>query len=84
MRLTLLLCLLTAPALAANMNARPAADPYLCLEDVNSPRALDWVRQQDAASRAVLEADKHYKPFFRCGPGDWPGQRPRTDAEPVG
>ena len=64
MRLTLLLCLLTAPALAANMNARPAADPYLWLEDVNSPRALDWVKQQDAASRAVLEADKHYKPFF--------------------
>jgi len=64
MRLPWLFCLLAAPALAANMNARPVTDPYLWLEDVSSPRALGWVKQQDATSRAELEADKHYKPFF--------------------
>ena len=66
MRLTLLMLFCAAPALAANMNARTPADPYQWLEDVSSPKALAWVRQQDAASRAVLEADKHFKPFYEA------------------
>jgi prolyl oligopeptidase len=33
-----------------------AEDPYLWLEDVDSARALDWVRARNAESRRVLEA----------------------------
>jgi prolyl oligopeptidase len=44
--------------------ARAADDPYLWLEDVNSPRAMDWVKQQDARSLGVLHADPRYKGFF--------------------
>jgi prolyl oligopeptidase len=40
-------------------------DPFLWLEDVNAPRAMDWVKQQDARSLGVLQADPHYKPFYR-------------------
>jgi prolyl oligopeptidase len=59
MRLTALLCLLVVPVAAAAQ-----ADPNLWLEAVNSPKALAWVREQDAHSRYVLEADPHYKTFF--------------------
>jgi prolyl oligopeptidase len=31
-------------------------DPYLWLEDVGGDRALAWVREQNAASQAALEA----------------------------
>jgi prolyl oligopeptidase len=44
--------------------ARAADDPYLWLEDVSSPRAMDWVRQQDARSLGVLQADPRYEAFF--------------------
>jgi len=39
-------------------------DPYLWLEDVGGPRAMDWVRTENARSLAVLQADPHYKPFL--------------------
>jgi prolyl oligopeptidase len=65
MRLAFLVAiLLPLSAQAGNMATRPQTDPNLWLEDVGSPRALTWVKQQDTASRAVLEADPHYKPFF--------------------
>jgi prolyl oligopeptidase len=35
----------------------PAADPYLWLEDVGSERALAWVRERNAETRQVLEAE---------------------------
>jgi prolyl oligopeptidase len=62
MRVAAILCLLVVPACAATPAA--PADPNQWLEDVNSPKSLDWVRQQDAHARAVLEADPHYKTFF--------------------
>ncbi|NRF67987.1 S9 family peptidase [Aquincola sp. S2] len=34
----------------------PSADPYLWLEEVQGERALDWVRGQNKATRALLEA----------------------------
>ncbi|MGE3143401.1 MAG: prolyl oligopeptidase family protein [Hyphomonadaceae bacterium] len=36
------------------------ADPYLWLEEVEGPRALDWVRAENARSLGVLEADARY------------------------
>jgi len=55
----LLLIAAMAPTMAC---AQP--DPFLWLEDVNGPRAMDWVKQQDAQSLGVLQADPRYKPFF--------------------
>jgi prolyl oligopeptidase len=52
--LVLLAC---GPAMAAD-------DPYLWLEDVNGAKPMDWVKQQDARSLGVLQADPHYKRFF--------------------
>jgi prolyl oligopeptidase len=34
----------------------PADDPYLWLEEVTGPKALDWVRARNAESAAALEA----------------------------
>jgi prolyl oligopeptidase len=36
------------------------SDPYLWLEDVNGPRSLAWVEQENKRSLAVLEADPRY------------------------
>ncbi len=37
-----------------------AADPYLWLEEVDSERALDWVREQNAATDKTLRSDPRY------------------------
>ena len=39
----------------------PAADdPYLWLEDVQGEKALNWVRERNAGTRALLEAQPHF------------------------
>ena len=40
--------------------ADPAPDPYLWLESVDSPRAMEWVHARNTYSTGVLEADKRY------------------------
>src|SRR5262245_31346270 len=55
----------TTTAPAANTNATgtmamTGEDPYLWLEDVEGERALNWVREQNARSLAVLEGDARY------------------------
>ena len=37
-----------------------APDPYRWLEDSNSPRALAWVKAEDAKTRGVLESDSRF------------------------
>ncbi len=39
-----------------------AADPFLWLEDIDGPRALDWVKAENTRSLAVLQADPRYAP----------------------
>ncbi len=39
------------------------ADPYLWLEDITGPRALDWVKQQDARTVARLESWPDFQPL---------------------
>jgi prolyl oligopeptidase len=39
------------------------ADPYLWLEDVTSPRALAWVKDQDARAVAQLESWPDFQPL---------------------
>jgi prolyl oligopeptidase len=52
-------------AMPADLSPRgvAAADPYLWLEEVQGQRALAWVNEQNAASRARLEGDRRYEAF---------------------
>lgn len=40
-------------------------DPYLWLEEVESDRALDWARAQNARSLGILKADPRFDDFYR-------------------
>ena len=44
--------------------ASSTADPYLWLEELNGPRALDWVKAENAKTLAVLQADPHFAGFY--------------------
>jgi prolyl oligopeptidase len=61
MRLATLFCLLALPA----WGAMPG-DPYIWLEAPDSARAMDWVKQENAKSLAVLHANPHYQPDFNA------------------
>jgi prolyl oligopeptidase len=39
-------------------------DPYIWLEDKDSPRAMAWVEVHNAKAVATLEGDARYKPFY--------------------
>ena len=56
-----------ALVLGGVLSAMAAApeDPYLWLEQVDSPRAMDWVRAENAKTAAVLEKDPRYPVLFR-------------------
>lgn len=41
-----------------------SADPYQWLEDVDSPRAMAWVRDENAKTTARLESDPRYPAFY--------------------
>ena len=45
------------------MTPQPAEDPFLWLEQTESPRALDWVKAHNERSLAVLKGDPRYEPF---------------------
>jgi len=49
----------------AQTAATDAADPYIWLEEVNSPRAMAWVNTHNAKATAVLEADPLYPTLYR-------------------
>src|SRR5579871_6109664 len=42
-----------------------ASDPYLWLEQVDSPRAMAWVRAENDKTLAVLEKDPRYEGLYR-------------------
>jgi prolyl oligopeptidase len=46
-------------------NTSVSADPYLWLEDIEGPRALAWVEQENARSLAVLKGDPRYDVFHQ-------------------
>ncbi|MGA2951394.1 MAG: prolyl oligopeptidase family serine peptidase [Caulobacteraceae bacterium] len=60
---------LAASAVAAAPDLPSAAagapDPFAWLQDIHSPRALDWVQGQNARTAAVLDADPRYDLFRR-------------------
>ena len=45
--------------------ASAADDPYIWLEDVSSPKAMQWVEEHNAKSTAVLEADPRYAQYYK-------------------
>ncbi|HRE44393.1 MAG TPA: prolyl oligopeptidase family serine peptidase [Terricaulis sp.] len=49
---------------AATETHRMTEDPYLWLEEIEGERALAWVREQNARSLAVLEADPRYAALY--------------------
>lgn len=55
--------LLATPAAAF---AQPA-DPFIWLEDIDSPRAMAWVEAQNAKTLARLEGDARYQTFLTEG-----------------
>ena len=63
MRHVLAALVLTVIASPVRAETTPA-DPFLWLEDVSSPRALDWVKAENARSLKILQADPHYQGFF--------------------
>ncbi len=52
-----------APETASSTAA--AEDPYLWLEQVDSPRAMEWVRAENAKTAAVLEQDPRYPVLYK-------------------
>ena len=39
-------------------------DKYLYLEDVSSPKAMDWVKEHDASTAKIIEGDPNYAPYL--------------------
>src|SRR5882672_3560054 len=72
MRTAALLPLLAALA-AVSADAGPAgtapldttADPFLCLEELDGARAMEWVHAQDARTAAVLDGDPSYAGLYK-------------------
>src|SRR4051812_13620082 len=55
-----LMSLVLAAGLAAG-----ATDPYIWLEQVDSPRAMSWVRAENAKTTAVLEKTPQFDSIYR-------------------
>jgi prolyl oligopeptidase len=56
--------LVTALVMTASLTAQaqtPADDPYLWLEEVQGEKALNWVRERNRESRAVLEKHPRFE-----------------------
>jgi prolyl oligopeptidase len=54
-----------ATCVAAFAHAQtPPADPYIWLEDVSSPRAMDWVHAENAKTLKVLQGDPRFAGLF--------------------
>ncbi len=55
------MCLaLSAAALRAQSPSSDPADKYIWLEDANGPRAMEWVKAENARSAKILEADPRF------------------------
>ncbi len=53
----------TVSSTSTSISAAPN-DPYLWLEDRTGPRALNWVKAQNAKTLAVLQRDPHFAGFY--------------------
>src|SRR5579863_7872302 len=55
---------LALACLASRATAQPTNDPYIWLEQVDSPRAMEWVHAENSKTLAVLEKDPRYESFY--------------------
>jgi len=53
----------TVSSTSTSISAAPN-DPYLWLEDRTGPRALNWVKAQNAKTLAILQRDPHFAGFY--------------------
>jgi prolyl oligopeptidase len=53
-----------ATTIAAGQTAPAATDPYLWLEDLEGPRALQWVKAENAKTLGVLQKDPRFAGFY--------------------
>jgi prolyl oligopeptidase len=53
-----------ATTTAAGQTAPASTDPYLWLEDLASPRALTWVKAENAKTLGVLQKDARFAGFY--------------------
>jgi prolyl oligopeptidase len=58
---TVAVILLLVAGRAGAADKQAGEDPYLWLEDVSSPRAMDWVNAHNKTSTTLLEADPRYQ-----------------------
>ena len=49
-----------------NQMTTETTDPYLWLEDIHSPRAMDWVKAQNGKSTGILQADPDYQKDYNA------------------
>src|SRR5579862_6159617 len=54
-----------APPSATGFAMTDATDPYIWMEDMDGPRALDWARKQNAHTLGVLEGDPVYARLYQ-------------------
>nr|WP_260928441.1 hypothetical protein [Novosphingobium sp. 9] len=52
------------PATGEANPSQDDADPFLWLEQVDSPQAMDWVNAHNATTTQRLQADPHYQTFY--------------------
>jgi prolyl oligopeptidase len=65
LKTSILAAALAGAALATVAKAQAGPDdPYLWLEEVSSPRAMEWVNSHNAQTQAVLEADPRYQSYY--------------------
>jgi prolyl oligopeptidase len=53
-----------AVVLFAGAQAMEAEDPFLWLEDIHGPKALEWVNGQNAVALKALKSDPEYSPDY--------------------
>jgi prolyl oligopeptidase len=55
---------LAGPSVGMLAGQSSAADPFLWLEQLKGPRALNWVKAENARTLAVLQADSRFSGFY--------------------
>jgi prolyl oligopeptidase len=66
MRSKFLISVAIAACGASAAVAQPVnGDPYTWLEEVSSPKAMEWVNAHNTKSTAVLEADPRYQDYYK-------------------
>src|SRR5262245_7788913 len=58
-------CVVARPALTQTASPVTVTDPYIWLEEKDSPQAMQWVAEQNAKTLPILEGDPRYAQFYK-------------------